>query len=159
MGKTDDLINESAEYGRLIIHSIPTKETEDMVVSYLSRMVKNVPVQKLSRKLMRTPCVLSKNIAAKNGERIAQNLRDLGARADFEPHDLETRNTARSAENKALFDIEALDLNYGQEKPDRGRPSQSEGANKRVITALVVIIMIAVFSVLVWQVYDLITGL
>ena len=64
------VINKS-EYGRLIIHAIPTKETEDMVVSYLSRMVKNASAQKLAQKISITPFVLSKNIAVKQGEKIA----------------------------------------------------------------------------------------
>ena len=158
MDDTDDLINESTEYGRLIIHSIPTKETEDMVVSYLSRVVKNVSAQKLSRKVIRTPCVLSNNIAAKKGERIAQNLRDLGARADFAPHDLAARGSTRSSEIPSASDIESLDLIYEQNKTEPNRPPQSRGANKHMITTLVVIILIAVFSVLAWQVYELLTG-
>lgn len=122
MDDTDDLINDSPEYGKLIIHSIPTKETEDMVVSYLSRMVKNVPAQQLSRKVMRTPCVLSKNIAAKKGERIAQNLRDLGARADFVPHDPEARESARVSEIPSASSIESLDMIYEQNNPAPKRP-------------------------------------
>lgn len=157
MSDTDDLINDSTEYGKLIIHSIPTKETEDMVVSYLSRMVKNVSAQQLSRKVMRTPCVLSKNIAAKKGERIAQNLRDLGARADFVPHDLEARDSARASEIPSVSDFESLDMIYAQQKPEPNRPPQSRGSSKHMITTLVVIILIAVFAVLVWQVYNLLT--
>ena len=157
MDDTDDLINESTEFGRLIIHSIPTKETEDMVVSYLSRMVKNVSAQQLSRKVMRTPCVLSKNIAAKKGERIAQNLRDLGARADFVPHDQEARDSARASEIPSASDIESLDMIYEQNKPEPNQLPQSRDSNKHLITTLVVIILVAVFSVLAWQVYDLLT--
>ena len=158
MDGTDDLINESTEHGRLIIHSIPTKETEDMVVSYLSRMTKNVTAQQWSRKVMRTPCVLSKNIAAKKGERIAQNLRDLGARADFVPHDLEAQESPRASEIPSGSDIESLDMIFEQNKPEPIRPPQTSGSNKPMITTLVVIILIAVFSVLAWQVYDLLTG-
>ena len=148
----------SEEYGRLIIHSLPTRETEEMVVSYLCRVVKNVTAQKLARKVMRTPCVLSKNIAAKKGERIAQNLRDLGARADFVPHDIDARNTARAAEIPSASDIEPLEMIYGQNKSIQDRPPISGGSNKRLITVLVVVILVAVFGVLVWQVYDLLTG-
>lgn len=158
MDHTDDLINESTEYGKLIIHSIPTKETEDMVVSYLSRMVKNVSARQLSRKVLRTPCVLSKNIAAKKGGRIAQNLRDLGARADFVAHGLEARDSTRASEIPSASDIESLDMIYEQNKSEPSRPPPSRGSNKHMITTLVVIILIAVFSVLAWQVYDLLTG-
>ena len=154
---TGESINKS-EYGRLVIQSIPTKETEDMVVSYLSRMVKNVSAPKLGRKVMRTPFVLSKNIAAKKGEKIAQNLRDLGARAEFVPHDLEAQGPARGFENELTPEIESLDLIYERNKPGPTQPPQSEGSAKRLITTVVVIIMVAVFSLLAWQVFDLLTG-
>ena len=35
----DGTVNES-EFGKLVLHSIPTKETQEMVVSYLSRIIK-----------------------------------------------------------------------------------------------------------------------
>ena len=86
MDNMDGTVNES-EFGKLVLHSIPTKETQEMVVSYLSRIIKNVPAEKLAQRVKITPFVLSKNIAVKKGERIAQNLRDLGAKAEFVPHD------------------------------------------------------------------------
>jgi hypothetical protein len=154
---TGESINKS-EYGRLIIQSIPTKETEDMVVSYLSRMVKNISAQQLVRKVMRTPFVLSKNIAAKKGERIAQNLRDLGARAEFVPHDIEARGSTQGSGNELVPEIESLDMIYEKNKPGPTQPPQSEGSAKRLITTVVVILMVAVFSLLAWQVFDLLTG-
>jgi hypothetical protein len=153
---TGESINKS-EYGRLVIQSIPTKETEDMVVSYLSRMVKNVSAPKLARKVMRTPFVLSKNIAAKKGEKIAQNLRDLGARAEFVPHDLEARASTRGSERALTPGIESLDMIYERNKPGPTQPPQSEGSAKRLITTVVVITLVAVFSLLAWQVFDLLT--
>lgn len=157
MDGTGESINKS-DFGKLIIQSIPTKETEDMVVSYLSRMVKNVPAPKLARKLMRTPFVLSKNIAAKKGERIAQNLRDLGARAEFVPHDMEARGPALGSENKLPPEIESLDMIYEKNKPTPTELPQSEGSAKGLITTVVVILMVAVFSLLAWQVFDLLSG-
>ena len=150
--------NDNQDYGRLIIHSLPTIETQEMVVSYLSRMVKNVSTQKLARKVTRTPFVLSKNIAAKKGEKIARNLRDLGAKADFVPHDLEARDSASDLDYAPAAEIESLDIVYEQKKPEPTRPPQSEGSNKRVITTLVVVLLVAVFFVLAWQVYELFTG-
>ena len=157
MDGTGESTNKS-EYGKLIIQSIPTKETEDMVVSYLSRMVKNVPAPKLARKLKRTPFVLSKNIAAKKGERIAQNLRDLGARAEFVPHDMQAQGSTLGAENEVPPEIESLDMIFEKNKPSPTRPPQPEGSAKGLITTVVVILMVAVFSLLAWQVYDLLTG-
>ena len=157
MDGTGESTNKS-EYGKLIIKSIPTKETEDMVVSYLSRMVKNVSAPKLARKLTRTPFVLSKNIAAKKGERIAQNLRDLGARAEFVPHDIQAQGSTLGSENELPPEIESLDMIFEKNKPSPTRPPQPEGSAKGLITTVVVILMVAVFSLLAWQVYDLLTG-
>jgi len=154
---TGESTNKS-EYGKLIIQSIPTKETEDMVVSYLSRMVKNVSAPKLARKLRRTPFVLSKNIAAKKGERIAQNLRDLGARAEFVSHDMQAQGSTLGSKNELPPEIESLDMIFEKNKPSPNRPPQPEGSAKGLITTVVVILMVAVFSLLAWQVYDLLTG-
>ena len=157
MDGTGESTNKS-EYGKLIIQSIPTKETEDMVVSYLSRMVKNVSAPKLARKLRRTPFVLSKNIAAKKGERIAQNLRDLGARAEFVSHDMQAQGSTLGSKNELPPEIESLDMIFEKNKPSPTRPLQPEGSAKGLITTVVVILMVAVFSLLAWQVYDLLTG-
>ena len=157
MDNTGVSINKS-EYGRLIIHSIPTKETENMVVSYLSRMVKNVPSQKLAQKVRRTPFVLSKNIANKKGEKIAQNLRDLGARAEFVPHELEDRGATRISGTVLASEIESLHQVFEKNKPRPTKPPESESSAKRLVTGVVVIILVAVFSLLLWQLYDLLTG-
>lgn len=37
---------DKSRFGKLILNFIPTKETEEMVVSYLARRVKNVPKKK-----------------------------------------------------------------------------------------------------------------
>ena len=156
MKNTGLSINKS-EYGRLIIHAIPTKETEDMVVSYLSRMVKNASAQKLAQKISITPFVLSKNIAVKKGEKIAQNLRDLGARAEFVPHDFEAQSPTRISETALSPEIDSLDLIYEKNKPRPAQLPKSEGSAKRLITTVVVIILVAVFSLLTWQLVDLLT--
>ena len=144
-----------SEYGRLVIHSIPTHETEEMVVSYLSRMAKNVPPQKLAQKVRRTPFVLSKNIANKKGEKIAQNLRDLGARAEFVPHDFEAQGPTRISETVLAPEIESLHQIFESSKPGPSKPPESESSAKRWITGVVVVILIAVISLLTWQLYDL----
>ena len=146
-----------SEYGRLVIHSIPTHETEEMVVSYLSRMAKNVPPQKLAQKVRRTPFVLSKNIANKKGEKIAQNLRDLGARAEFVPHDPEDRGPTPISGTVLASEIESLHQVFERNKPGPTKPAESESTAKRLITGVVVIILVAVFSLLIWQLYDLLT--
>ena len=151
------VVTNKSEYGRLIIHAIPTKETEDMVVSYLSRMVKNASAQKLAQKIRITPFVLSKNIAVKQGEKIAQNLRDLGARAEFVLHDVEAQGPTPISQTVLSPEIDSLDLIYEKNKLRPTQPAESEGSAKRLITTVVVIILVAVFSLLTWQLVDLLT--
>jgi hypothetical protein len=154
-----DTMGESVKqsgYGRLVLYSIPSKETEEMVVSYLSRRVKNVPAEKLAQKLKTTPFVLSKNIAVKKGERIAQNLRDLGAKAEFVPHDSEGQDPDRISETALPTDFESLHLETFNARSDRLHKTAPTGCGKRVVTAMVVIALVAVVSLLAWQLYHLI---
>jgi len=145
----DGTVNES-EFGELVLHSIPTKETQEMVVSYLSRIIKNVPAAKLAQRIKITPFVLSKNIAVKKGERIAQNLRDLGAKAEFVPHDPGARGEMASAP-----ELESIQLMSEQNKPQQLASPESSRFGKHLITAVVVFMLIAVFSLLTWQLYHL----
>ena len=148
-------VNES-EFGKLVLHSLPTKETRAMVVSYLSRIVKNVPAEKLAERIKTTPFVLSKNMAVKNGERIAQNLRDLGAKAEFVPHDPVARNLEPLTEIAVTPEFESIQLmsdHNNSQKPNRPGSLKS---GKHLVTAIVVIMLIAVFSLLGWQLYHLV---
>ena len=156
MDDLDGTVNES-EFGKLVLHSIPTKETEEMVVSYLSRIVKNVPAGKLAQRVKITPYVLSKNMAAKKGERIAQNLRDLGARAEFMPHDPGTQGLEPLSEYALAPELEAIQLMSEQNKAQQLSQPGSSRFGKHLISAIVVIMLIAVFSVLTWQLYHLFT--
>jgi hypothetical protein len=128
-----------------------------MVVSYLTRIVKNVPAKQLAQKVRRTPFVLSKNIGVKKGETIAQNLRDLGARAELVPHGSGGQVPTRLAGLTSAPEIESLDLLYEKNKPEPPKQPESDGASKKLITTGVVIILVAVFTLLAWQVYDLLT--
>jgi hypothetical protein len=142
--------------GRLVLLSIPTKETEEMLVSYLGRIVKNVSSEKMARKIKQTPFVLSKNISNKKGEKIAQNLRDLGARAEFVPHLAVARNPDQLSETD-LLEISGSPLRESiQKKSHPSRQQDSPGLGKQIITAIVVICLVAVFSLLAWQLYVLI---
>lgn len=145
-----------SEFGKLVLHSIPTKETEGMVVSYLSRIVKNIPAEKLAQKIKITPFVLSKNIAVNNGEKIAQNLRDLGAKADFVPHNPGARGPERLHQASLMSGFELIYPKSEQNKSQQiNNHPGSSGFGSRLVTAIVVIILIAVFSVLSWQLYHL----
>lgn len=154
MDNMDGTVNES-EFGKLVLHSIPTKETQEMVVSYLSRIIKNVPAEKLARRIKITPFVLSKNIAAKKGERIAQNLRDLGARAEFVPHDPGARGLEPVSEMASGPELESIQMMSEQNKPRQLASPESSRFGKHLITAVVVFMLIAVFSLLTWQLYHL----
>jgi hypothetical protein len=142
--------------GRLVLHSIPTKETEEMLVSYLGRIVKNVSSEKIAQKIKQTPFVFSKNISSKKGEKIAQNLRDLGARAEFVPHVAVARDPDQLSDTD-LLEISGSPLPESiQKKSHPSRQQDSSGLGKQVITAIVVICLVAIFSLLAWQLYVLI---
>ena len=149
-------VNES-EFGKLVLHSLPTKETQAMVVSYLSRIVKNVPAEKLAQRIKITPFVLSNNIAVKKGEIIAQNLRDLGAKAEFLPHGSEAQGPYRISETALSPEFESLHLMSEKNKSKQPNRPVSSSTGKHLITAIVIIILGAVLSLLTWQLYDLLT--
>ena len=152
-----DVTADGSEFGKLVLHSLPTKETEEMVVSYLSRIAKNVSAEKLARRVKITPYVLSNNMAAKKGEKIAQNLRDLGAKAEFVPHDSGARGLEPLSGISLAPESESIQLMSGQNKPQKLSRPESLPSGKPLVTAIVVIILIAVFSLLGWQVYHLVT--
>ena len=152
-----DVTADGSEFGKLVLHSLPTKETEEMVVSYLSRIAKNVSAEKLARRVKITPYVLSNNMAAKKGEKIAQNLRDLGAKAEFVPHDSGARGLEPLSGISLAPEFESIQLMSGQNKPQKLSRPESLPSGKPLVTAIVVIILIAVFSLLGWQVYYLVT--
>ena len=157
MENGDGAVNKS-QFGKLILQSIPTKEAEEMVISYLSRRAKNLPADKLARKIRKTPSVLSKHIAAESGQKIARNLRDLGAKAEFVPHDPEVRDLEGLSEAVPAPEIESIQvISKGYDAP-RPQGATSSRVGKNVMTAIVVVILIAVFSLLTWQLYHLLTA-
>ena len=149
---------DKSQSGKLILISLPTKETEDMVVSYLARKVRNVPAEKLARKIRKTPSVLSKDIAAKKGQRIAHNLRDLGAKAEFVPHEPGPPVFERLSDEASLSEIDTIQVISKQQAASQQNQPRSLRAGKKVMTAIVVMILIAVFSLLTWQLYHLLTA-
>ena len=77
---------EGAQRGKLILEAVPNREVEQNVVIYLSRLTRHVPPEVLAAKITRTPIILSKNILAEQGVKIAADLEKLGASAAFIPH-------------------------------------------------------------------------
>ena len=157
MDYTDGTVNEG-EFGKLVLYAIPTKEAEEMVVSYLSRRVKNIPAEKLAQKIKITPFVLSKNIAVRKGEKIAQNLRDLGAKADFVLHNPEPKGLESLSQTTVTPEFESIHLMSEQNKSQQLNQPGSSRFGKRLITASVVVILISVLSLLAWQLYHLLTA-
>ena len=150
-----DVTVDKSQFGQLILFSIPTKEAEEMVVSYLARKVTNVPAQKLARKIRKTPAVLGKDIVASKGQRIAQNLRDLGAKAEFVPHEPRPRVFQGPSDEASTDDVEAVQvMSEHYQAPEQGRPHTSR-LGKKLMTAVVVVILLAVFLLLSWQLYHL----
>ncbi len=154
MDNRDGTVDKS-QFGRLILISIPSREAEEMVVSYLARKVRNVPAQKLARKIRKTPSVLSKDIAAATGQRIAQNLRDLGAKAEFVPHEPRPLVFEGPSDEASTDYVEAVQVMSGHYQAPQHEQSQTSRAGKKLLTAIVVVILFAVFSLLSWQLYHL----
>ena len=149
---------DKSQLGKLILYAIPTRETEEMVVSYLARKVRNVPAEKLARKIRKTPFILSENIAAALGQKIAQNLRDLGAKAEFIPHEPRPPVFEGLSDEASMTDIESVQVTSAHYKAPQHKQPKSSFAGKKLMTAIVVLILIAVFSLLTWQVYHLLTA-
>jgi hypothetical protein len=147
-----------SQRGKLILHAIPTKEAEDMVVSYLARKVRNVPAEKLAQKIRKTPFVLSKNIAAAKGQKIAHNLRDLGARAEFVPLEPRSRMFEGLSDEVATPDTESVQVTSEHYQAPRQKPPQSSRAGKKLMTVIVVVVLVAVFALLTWQLHHLLTA-
>ena len=148
---------DKSQLGKLILYAIPTTETEEMVVSYLARKVRNVPAEKLARKIRKTPFILSENIAAAPGRRIAQNLRDLGAKAEFVPHEPRPPVFKGLSDETSMTDFDSVQVTSEHYKASPHKPPKTSLAGKKLMTAIVVLILIAVFSLLTWQVYHLLT--
>ena len=149
---------DKSQSGKLILISIPTKETEEMVISYLARKVRNVPAEKLARKIRKTPSVLSNNIAASKGRKIAHNLRDLGARAEFVPHDPGPPVFEGLSDEASISEIETIQVMSGQQNTPGQNQTKPLRTGKKLMTVIVVIVLIAVFSLLTWQLYHLLTA-
>ena len=106
----------------------------------------------------KNPICFSRNIAAARGQRIAQNLRDLGAKAEFVSHDPEPRGPQGLSYETSTPDIETIQLMSEQYKAPQNNQPKSSRAGKKLMTAIVVAILIAVFSLLIWQLYHLLTA-
>lgn len=142
--------------GMLVLSSLPSRETEELVVSYLSRIIKNASADRLANKVKATPFVLSKNIPVEKGQKIARNLRELGAKAEFFPHvPIEPKATIPPG-TRSIQLPESPHLLPARKKSRQSRPQTPPGRGKQLITAFSSIILIAALSLLAWQVYRII---
>lgn len=160
--------------GKLILRSIPSKEAEEMVVAFLLRFAKNITVEQMAEKVKHTPYVLSSNIAEEKGRKIAKNLKEMGAIAEFEPHtpepefdqytpEAEVEPSAPVVEafrTPATSDFIQSELGSPQlakPKPDLTQERPPTSPSKRLVTALVSVLLIVGLAMLAWQLFRILT--
>jgi len=160
--------------GKLILRSIPSKEAEEMVVAFLLRFAKNTTAEQMAEKVTHTPYVLSSNIAEEKGRKIAKNLKEMGAIAEFEPHapepafepytpDDEFESPApvleaiRTSEGTDLVPSELSSRQRAKPKPDLTQERSPTSPSKRLVTALVSALLIVGLAMLAWQLFRILT--
>ena len=74
------------QQGKLILIKVPNENVEQKAVSYLLRLMAGSSSEFLTTKVRQAPLILSKNISAGQGQKIAADLEKLGAYAVFLPH-------------------------------------------------------------------------
>jgi hypothetical protein len=160
--------------GKLILRSIPTEEAEEMVVAFLLRFVKNITVEQMAEKVKHTPYVLSSNIAEEKGRKIAINLKEMGAIAEFEPHkhepefdqytpEAEVESPApvveafRTPVTTDFIQSELGSPRLAKPKPDLAQERPPTNSSKRLATALVSALLIVGLAMLAWQLFRILT--
>jgi hypothetical protein len=142
--------------GLLILRAIPSKEAEDLVVAFLLRYAKNVSPDQLAEKIKKTPLILSRNISEEKGIKLAKNLKEMGAMAEFELHPLADQGSYQTPETFFLRPFESKPRPLTKKKPRHGQKRLSPSRSRGVIIALVSIFLIATLSMLAWQLYRII---
>lgn len=160
--------------GKLILRSIPSKEAEEMVVAFLLRFAKNTTAEQMAKKVKHTPYVLSSNIAEEKGRKIAKNLKEMGAIAEFEPHTPEPEfdqytpeaefeppapvvEAIRTPDTTDLVQSELSSPQRAKPKPDLTQERPPTSPSKRLVTALVSALLIVGLAVLAWQLFRILT--
>lgn len=141
--------------GKLILREIPTKDIEQRVVSYLSRFFKDASPEFLAVKLRNTPLVLSKNITAENGLKIADALQKLGASAVFVSHAVEG---ASGQQEPSIKPTDTPAVVNSQPHPEISQPhilTAKHGRRKWGRHAFSLILLSVLLSVLAWQLYPM----
>ena len=160
--------------GKLILRSIPSKEAEEMVVAFLLRFAKNITVEQMAEKVKHTPYVLSSNIAEEKGRKIAKNLKEMGAIAEFEPHtpepefdqytpEAEVEPSAPVVEafrTPATSDFIQSELGSPQlakPKPDLTQERPPTSTSTRILPASFSVLLIVGLAMLAWQLFRILT--
>jgi tetratricopeptide (TPR) repeat protein len=128
--------------GRLILKAIPNKDVEEKVVSYLSGMVKGTTPELIAEKVRKAPLILSKDISAEQGRKIADALQKIGASALFVPHEAEGPIQEPPA-------VEPQRPPVYEPPPPRAKHRPTN----QLRLVLFLILLILAVSVLVWQYY------
>ena len=144
----------NGQSGILILQDVPAGEVEKKVIEFLAKFAKRARPERIAEKIQQTPYVLSKNISAEKALKIIEALQKLGASAVFVPHT--SRDTAAkpamASELSDAYKLSSPALMRGktpavQTKPQNGR--------KRLLTFLVLILLLLLFSYITWQLYPL----
>ena len=160
--------------GKLILRSIPSKEAEEMVIAFLLRFAKNITAEQMAEKVKHTPYVLSSNIAEKKGRKIAKNLKEMGAIAEFEPHTPEPEfdqytpeaeveppaPVVEAFQTPATTDFVPLEQSsprLAKPKPNLTQERPQTSPSKRLVTALVCALLIVGLVMLAWQLFRILT--
>jgi hypothetical protein len=148
--------------GKLILRSIPSKEAEEMVVAFLLRFAKNITVEQMAEKVKHRPYVLSSNIAEEKGRKIAKNLKEMGAIAEFEPHTPEPEFDQYTPEAEVEPPAPAVEAfrtpaTTAKPKPDLTQERPPTSPSKRLVTALVSALLIVGLAMLAWQLFRILT--
>jgi hypothetical protein len=136
--------------GSLILKTIPNKEVEERVVSYLSRLMKNVSPEVLSAKVKKTPLLLSKNVTAEHGRKIVATLAEIGALAVFVPHMARDPETGAAPVKPVRPEVPGRSRH--RQKPIPATPAK-QGQRKWVKLALAASLLVISLSLLTWRLY------
>jgi tetratricopeptide (TPR) repeat protein len=127
--------------GKLILKVVPSEKVERKILQYLSTIAKKTSPESLAAKIRKAPVVLSNNISAAQGVKVAAALEKLGAKATFVPHTSEMLTFEKKPEIEPLR----------PPKSEKGK----EGKRKRFRLATALILFVLALGLLGWRCYPL----
>jgi tetratricopeptide (TPR) repeat protein len=139
--------------GKLILKSVPGGEVERKVIAYLTPLMKNISPELLAAKIKKAPLILSRNITAEQGLKIAASLKKIGANAAFVPHTQEEALPKRTPMAKPTGQgMVAKSPSPSKSPAPTIKPSQPRRM-KWVRVAFASLFLIFSLSLLAWRLY------